>query len=320
MGECMKKIAFIIPYFGKFNNYFELFLSSCKYNPTIDFLIFTDDKTKYNYPKNVKVEYMTFNKLKKLFQSKFDFKISLEKPYKLCDYKPAYGYVFSEYLKSYDFWGFCDTDLIFGDIRKFYTDTLLNKYDKIGVLGHCSIFRNNKVINSVFKNDIDGEEIYKKVFFRKENSSRTGEPFDEEFKKSINVLFENAGYKIYEKDQAANIYMKSSNFRLTTYNKKLNDYSIEDKQNAIFIFDKGKLFRHNRLDETDTDFLYIHLQSRKMKINTNNFNTFKIIPNSFDEVDLTKLNNEKIKHLNLHYFRLRSKNLIVKTKRRLGHE
>ena len=316
----MKKIAFIIPYFGKFNDYFELFLSSCKYNPTIDFLIFTDDKTKYNYPKNVKVEYMTFNKLKKLFQSKFDFKISLEKPYKLCDYKPAYGYVFSEYLKSYDFWGFCDTDLIFGDIRKFYTDTLLNKYDKIGVLGHCSIFRNNKVINSVFKNDIDGEEIYKKVFSRKENSSRTGEPFDEEFKKSINVLFENAGYKIYEKDQAANIYMKSSNFRLTTYNKKLNDYSIEDKQNAIFIFDKGRLFRHNRLDETDTDFLYIHLQSRKMKVNIASLDSFKIIPNSFDYVDLEKLDNEKVKHFNFHYFRLRGKNLIVKTKRGLRYE
>ena len=46
---------------------------------------------------------MTFNELRKLIQSKFDFEISLEKPYKLCDFRPAYGFLFEEYLKEFRF-------------------------------------------------------------------------------------------------------------------------------------------------------------------------------------------------------------------------
>lgn len=54
----MKKIVFIIPYFGHFNNYFSIWLHSCANNPTIDWMIFTDCKVKYNYPRNVKVIYI----------------------------------------------------------------------------------------------------------------------------------------------------------------------------------------------------------------------------------------------------------------------
>ena len=146
----MKKIIFIIPYFGKFKNYFQLFLNSCKYNDTVNWLIFTDDYTEFQYPNNVKVVYTTFEKIRNQIQSKFDFKICLEKPYKLCDYKVTYGYVFSEYIKQYDFWGYCDIDLIWGNIRKFYTDNLLNNNDKIGFYGHCTIYRNNEEINKMF--------------------------------------------------------------------------------------------------------------------------------------------------------------------------
>ena len=47
----MKSIAFVIPYFGKFPNYFSLWLQSCRNNPTIDWLLFTDSNEKYDYPK-----------------------------------------------------------------------------------------------------------------------------------------------------------------------------------------------------------------------------------------------------------------------------
>lgn len=34
-----KQCVLILPYFGKFNNYFPLFLRSCAANPSYDFLI-----------------------------------------------------------------------------------------------------------------------------------------------------------------------------------------------------------------------------------------------------------------------------------------
>lgn len=50
----MYKICLIIPYFGEFKNYFQLFLNSCANNPTINWLIFTDSDQAYFYPDNVK--------------------------------------------------------------------------------------------------------------------------------------------------------------------------------------------------------------------------------------------------------------------------
>lgn len=114
-------ICLVVLYFGKLPNYFELWLESCKYNETINFLLFTDDKTEYDYPDNVTVIYTSFENIKSQIQSKFDFKISLERPYKLCDYRPAYGYIFNEYLKEYDFWGHCDLDVIFRKSKKIFT-------------------------------------------------------------------------------------------------------------------------------------------------------------------------------------------------------
>ncbi|MDR1987563.1 MAG: hypothetical protein LBQ24_02075 [Candidatus Peribacteria bacterium] len=50
----------------------------------------TDDKSPLNFPKNVKVIYMTFTECVAKIQSKFDFKISLKFPHKLCDFRPAF--------------------------------------------------------------------------------------------------------------------------------------------------------------------------------------------------------------------------------------
>ena len=63
----MKSICYIVPYFGKLPSGFQLWLMSCKMNPTIDWLIFTDDKTEYDYPENVKVNYCTFDDIRKRF-------------------------------------------------------------------------------------------------------------------------------------------------------------------------------------------------------------------------------------------------------------
>ena len=51
----MKSICYIIPYFGHLPDNFNLWLISCKVNSTVNWLIYTDDKTSYDYPENVKV-------------------------------------------------------------------------------------------------------------------------------------------------------------------------------------------------------------------------------------------------------------------------
>lgn len=88
----MKKCVLILPYFGKFNNYFPLFLKSCGYNPSYDFLIFTDNTDFYNYPQNVHVVPMTLNEFRANASQKLGFEPCIPTAYKLCDFKPAYGF------------------------------------------------------------------------------------------------------------------------------------------------------------------------------------------------------------------------------------
>ena len=140
----MKTIAVLLPYFGKFPNYFEFFLQSCKDNPTVDFYVITDnDCEKYISDKDSNIHFYetTFEEVKARFQKAFRFKIAMTRPYKLCDFKPVYGMVFNDIVQRYDFWGYCDCDLIFGNIRRFLTDEILNNNDYILGLGHFHIQR-----------------------------------------------------------------------------------------------------------------------------------------------------------------------------------
>ena len=311
----MEKVVFIIPYFGKFNNYFQLFLNSCAYNKKFEWLIFTDDTRDFKYPANVKVIYTTFDKLKNRIQELFDFPIILNNPYKLCDFSPAYGMIFEEYIKEYQFWGYCDTDVIWGNISDFIKDEDLIKYDKICVFGHCSLY------NNLFKVNLNGEERYKIVMQRNRTNS-----FDEEFNGSINNIIEQEGLKIRYREDQANIYTKSSDFRLVNLNKDKKTYTTEKLKKAFFVWDNGNLLRYIlKNDEVYIKkYMYIHLQSRKMKVNLTDLyrNKYKIIPNAFDELEFSDIDKNtfkkiKIKHFNLHYFKLRSKNLRKKVKRRL---
>ena len=146
----MKSICLILPYFGKFNRYFSLFLESCRCNPTVHWLVYTDCTEQYNWPSNVRRVETSFEAFRQRFASHFDFEISLDKPYKLCDYRPAYGEVLADDLRGFDFWGHCDCDMIFGHIRHFLTDDILSEYPKYFTRGHMSFYLNDPEVNSYY--------------------------------------------------------------------------------------------------------------------------------------------------------------------------
>ena len=101
---------------------------------------------------NIEFKTLSFDDLRKKVQSKFDFEISLKTPYKLCDYKVAYGFIFEEELKGYDYWGFCDTDVLLGDIYQFLEEHSFLRMTMLDMvfLGHLQIFKNSREVNRVF--------------------------------------------------------------------------------------------------------------------------------------------------------------------------
>lgn len=153
----MYKIVLIIPYFGKWPVWFDAHLVSIKSNPSINWLFFTDCPIPSYAPSNCTFIKSSMAEMEQLFTSKTEVSTVLEKPYKLCDFKPAYGHIFEDYISAYDFWGFTDIDIIWGNISQYITNALLQDYDIINsrknlIGGHFCIFRNTKQLKYLYQN------------------------------------------------------------------------------------------------------------------------------------------------------------------------
>ena len=144
--EKVNKVCVIGVYFGAFPNYFPLWLKSCENNPTVDFLLYTDQDLT-DLPSNVFNHKITLREMKTKAEQALGFEVSLDKPYKCCDFKIVYGLIFKEDVCKYDYWGHCDFDLVFGDLQEFFDEYQLMQYDKFLPLGHLSLFRNTEEVN-----------------------------------------------------------------------------------------------------------------------------------------------------------------------------
>jgi hypothetical protein len=148
--------------------YFEYFLHSCRENPSVNFKIITDDYSwNSQLPENTELIFKSFNEIKNLIIKKLKLQIALEHPYKICDFRPTFGVVFSELISGYSFWGMGDIDVIFGNIRKFITDEILRDYDVISVrhdflVGYFTLFRNCTLVNTLYKRSKDFELVFTK--------------------------------------------------------------------------------------------------------------------------------------------------------------
>ena len=157
----MKSIVIIFPYFGILPPQYKMWRESALQNPNIDFMFFTDANVEP--AKNILVHKMQFEQFQHLAQKAFDFPIVLDRPYKLCEYKQAYGYILQDYIKGYDFWGFGDLDLVYGDIRSFITEEVLNHKFLLG-WGHLTLLHNDEETNKYFMEKVDGYQYYKDAF------------------------------------------------------------------------------------------------------------------------------------------------------------
>lgn len=196
----MSSICFVIPYFAKrnffwqkqpnFPKYFNYFIKSFSGIPSdsIHLKLLTNIPFE-NYEKyqgnNVSVVNISWGELVKLISTKLDLRLNKFqfRAYKLCDLKPAFGIIFADYLQDYDFWGYCDVDMIIGNLSNFLTEENLKNYDLVsasrGNPGYMTIYKNNNDINNLFKKSPD----YLKVF----NSTESWR-FDEKGRDNIIAL------------------------------------------------------------------------------------------------------------------------------------
>lgn len=240
------KIKIIVAHFGKRPIMLDPWYISALHNESIDFLIFTDIE-EIQSKNNIEVIHMSFKEFKSLIQNNFDFQICCDTPYKICDFRPAYGEICKEYLNGYDFWGYCDTDLVFGDIRKFFSDELLDKHDRCMIHGHISLYRNNELINSIYK----AAGCYPEYNYQEVYTTNDACYFDEYRGMELKCLRNNI--KLFFDRQ---IYI-NANPKKTIFENKEGDH-------IIGIWEKGRLYIDNHKEQKE--ILYIHICKRDMKV------------------------------------------------------
>lgn len=155
MEKNKNKIALILPYYGTWPSYFNLYLASCKFNSTVDFIFFTDIVAPENHPKNVFFYSSSLDSFNELATSKIGEVVKVTSSYKICDIRPAFGKIYEDYLTEYDYWGFGDIDLFYGDLNKFISPSL-GVFDVISfkpwwLSGCFSLYRNIEVVNNLYQ-------------------------------------------------------------------------------------------------------------------------------------------------------------------------
>ncbi|MCR5837096.1 MAG: hypothetical protein K6G88_11365, partial [Lachnospiraceae bacterium] len=242
------KVVFIILYFGKIPDYFELWAESACRNLEFDFLIFSDLSFDVKRYPNINTVFISFDEVQKIIKEKIDIPVKCAEPYKLCDYKAAYGYIFAEYIKDYEFWGFCDVDLIFGKISNYINDELLSKYDKILFQGHFSLQRNTEKINKIFMKKYDNVLDY-----------------EYSFSTDLICHFDENGTLAYCNEYENDITFY---FGWIFFDTEINKYKITEwksDEEVCFLWDNGVLVEYSKNGTKSQEYMYVHLQKRKMK-------------------------------------------------------
>lgn len=149
------KALVIIPWFGSFPAWVDAFLTSCAPVSKVDWLIIHDAPVPAQVPENVTFASMSWQAFRTRFSEKCAIDLPSQPNYKMCDAKVFLGTVFEEELKSYDYFGWGDMDLVYGELDVFL-EPLLGRHSVISfhkklLSNHFALFRNTPEMRGLYQ-------------------------------------------------------------------------------------------------------------------------------------------------------------------------
>jgi len=151
-------IAIVVTFFGQPPLWMPAFLLSCRANPDVHWILYTDIEPPRAFPPNVVFKRMDVPEFDRHASAVLGARIQIppRRMKKLSDLKPTYGLLFADELRSFDFWAYSELDVVWGNIRQFMTDDLLSCHDIVSarhykIAGHFTLFRNTPAINRAFE-------------------------------------------------------------------------------------------------------------------------------------------------------------------------
>ncbi len=260
-------IRLVVPYFGERPPYFPLVVRSMAANPDVSWLLLSDQPVT-DAPPNLEVQLCGFEDLARRIQGHFDFEICLDSPYKLCDFRPAFGEIFAEELAGYDFWGHSDVDLIFGRVRD-HLPAAAFEADKILFNGSFSLYRNTAEAATWYRHEVG------KVSYRDAFTNPDAMHFDEWA--GIYYIVEDLGVPVWREDVIFDISFHRYRTRAEAAEVRgPRRYAWENGEVCEYRLQRGRVVRRTAL--------LAHLQKRVLRAPTPDVlaaDRYWILPNGF---------------------------------------
>ena len=178
------KIAILIVYSGKqLPDYSDVFLNSVQ-NKSIDVLFVSMSgvsllSKKYQNIKQIKLHTnfyaLTAARLCKAYGGcsvqeasnlSFLIQMRLKKPYLVCELRPMFSYIFADYLTDYEYVGWGDMDIVWGDVNtlNLYLEfdvisVSFGDIDRLYLRGQFTIFRNELALSLSFVDAIPKDKL-----------------------------------------------------------------------------------------------------------------------------------------------------------------
>lgn len=231
-----KKIILLIPYYGSWPEYIQIYNATCKNNPLLDICFITDLKPFHNPSENIFFYSLSFPDLKKRIETVFNIDIARHTPYKLCDFRPAYSIIFSDLVRNYDFWGYGDIDLIYGNLTSFITEDVLKENDIIAfrpdhLHGPFTLYRNCDYINNLFRRSENFNDIFTDPEYRS---------FDEFGLRNF-IVYPAASLSDQPNDTISVIALKEANSKKIKLHMTLKSKEKISDTNDIVKYSKGQV-------------------------------------------------------------------------------
>jgi hypothetical protein len=265
----MKSIVIIFPYFGTLPVQYKMWRASALQNPSVDFMFFTDADVEP--ADNIIVYKMQFDEFRELIQNVLDFPIALDRPYILCDFKPVYGEALQKFISHYDVWGYGDLDVVYGDIRAFFTEEILAKYKYFLGYGHLTLYHNDEDTNSYYKKLVSGYQDY-----RKSLSFRQQTFFDEYgHKGTADKWRDNRPDDCWLEFPFDNASKPKQSYHFNSLTRGWKQIIFEHIDNKLYML----RFNNGQLEKKES--LYAHFQHRGfMKDRVTDYSHFLVTPNA----------------------------------------
>lgn len=283
MGE--RRIYLILPYYGQFPNYFQLYLDSVAINRDIlTIIIITDINTSnYSFPENVIICNLTIDNIRERLSAFLleEYNISIPyvnliaRPYKMCDTRVIYHKLFNDILNKNnvvqnDYIGWGDCDVIYGKLSMFID--LTKDYKIIGHHGHFTAMLNHTQYT----------DLYKKIEnFKELVSSNINMVIDERAWR--NILFQQSFHIFYMWKYFCDVkpsFGKNIEFISTVGNKRISYLHFSKNNQSLTVHYE---------DGTQNDTTYAHLQKRPMQLDFTKYDdSFYILKDRFIDPTLDK--------------------------------